>query len=71
VVAMVLVVADAADDCLLDALGLEADQVEDFPHVALALRALGIVELFRHCDKILIIINRRLGIGSGDEQTFI
>lgn len=42
---VLLVVADAADHRLLDALGLEADQVQDLPHVAVALGAFGVVEV--------------------------
>jgi hypothetical protein len=39
VVAMLFVVADAAYDALVDAGWLEADQVEDLTHVAVALSA--------------------------------
>ena len=49
VVAVLLVVADAADHALLDALGLQADDVEHLADVAAALRALGVSELLaRH-----------------------
>lgn len=49
-VAMLLVVADAADDTLLDALGLQADEVQHFPDVVFAPRALRVTKLraFRH-----------------------
>lgn len=56
VVAVLLVVADAADHALLDALGLQAHHVEHLAHVAAALRALGVPELLaRHTpDKDLL-----------------
>lgn len=43
---MFLVIANAADNTLLDALGLKTDHVEHFSHMTLPLRALGIPKLF-------------------------
>ena len=53
--AMLLVVADAADDALLDALGLKADQVEGLPDMGASLGALGVLELLGHISRIYII----------------
>lgn len=58
-VAMLLVVADAADHALLNALGLKADDVQDLADVAAALRALGVMELLtgHPCRERFIISN--------------
>lgn len=60
-VAVLLVVADATDHALLDALGLQADDVEHFADVAAALRALGITELLvRHTSRERFIISAHI-----------
>jgi hypothetical protein len=46
VIAMLLVVADSANDAFLYALGLQTDKVEYFTYMALALGALGVTKLF-------------------------
>lgn len=57
-VAVLLVVADATDHALLDALGLQADDVEHLADVASALRALGITKLLvRHTSRERFIIS--------------
>jgi hypothetical protein len=43
--AVVLVIADAANNCFLDAFWLEAYQVQHLTHVAVAFSALRVVEL--------------------------
>ena len=43
---VLLVVAEAANDALLDALGLDADQVERLANVVPALLTLGVLEAF-------------------------
>jgi len=48
VVAVGLVVANAADNALVDALGLDADQVEHLTCMVVAFGAFGVVELVRH-----------------------
>lgn len=58
-VAMLLVVADAAYHALLNALGLKADHVQDLADVTAALRALGVSELLtgHSCRERFIISN--------------
>jgi hypothetical protein len=57
-VSMLLVVTNAANHALLDALGFETNHVEHFSDVAFALGALGVPKMFlRHyfLEKDLII----------------
>lgn len=45
VIFVVLVVADAADDTVVDAVGFEADNVEDFSDMVAAFSAFGVPEM--------------------------
>jgi len=58
-----LIIADSADDALVDALGLEANEVENLPGMEVSPGALRVVELVAaHTIPILILLKASITI---------